>query len=131
MFSANDIINLKEVVYNQGSWNQHTSISIEANDNARTDESTIKKYTNMLSSAISEHSPSVCHVAQKETENSFSVFQLVEKICIAGHFSNENSSSNVEIFSPQLLDMDKILRVTREFFKCDELEVTTFSKGAV
>jgi hypothetical protein len=131
MFTANDIINLKEVVYHQGSWNQHTSIAIEGSDNARTDESTIKNYTKILSSVISEHSPSVCHVAQKETENSFSVFQLVEKICIAGHFSGEKSVSNVEIFSPQILDMDKILRVTREFFNCDELEVTTFSKGAV
>jgi hypothetical protein len=130
MYTANDIINLKEVVYHQGSWNQHTSIVIEGRENGKSDVLSIKNYAKMLTSAISDHAPSICHVAQKETENSFSVFQLVEKICIAGHFSNELSSSNVEIFSPHILDIDKILRVTRDFFNCDELAVTTFSKGA-
>ncbi len=128
MFSANDIINLKEVVYHQGSWNQHTNIAIEGSNRTDQDESTIKTYAKMLSQVLSVHSHGECHVAQRETGKSYSIFQLVEKSCIAGNFSSEKSSANIEIFSSKNLDMDEVLRITREFFHCDGLEVTTFSK---
>lgn len=128
MFSANDIINLKEVVYHQGSWDQHTNITIEGSSRVSHDESTIKTFARMLSSAISRNTPGECHVAEKEAGNSYSIFQLVEKSCIAGNFSSEKSSSNVEIFSSKKLDLEEVLRITREFFNCEGLEVTTFSK---
>jgi hypothetical protein len=128
MFSANDIINLKEVVYHQGSWDQHTNITIEGSNRGYHDESAIKTYAKMLSNAISGNTSGECHVAEKETDNSYSIFQLVEKSCIAGNFSSKKSSSNVEIFSSKKLDLEEVLRITREFFNCDGLEVTTFSK---
>ena len=52
MFTVNDIINLKEVVYHQGSWDQHTSIAIEGSNRFVPDASTVKSYAKLLSDAI-------------------------------------------------------------------------------
>lgn len=128
MFSAKDIINLKDIMYHQGSWNSYTSISIEGSKVGFANESIIKKYTKLVSSLISE-SESVCHVAKKETGCSYSSFQIVDKSCIAGNFSTEKPNSNVEIFSSNKLNLDEILKITKEFFDCEDLNVSTFSKA--
>lgn len=128
MFTVNDIINLKEVVYHQGSWDQHTSIAIEGSNRFVPDASTVKSYAKLLSDAISAHVPGKFHIAEKESGKSYSIFQLVDKSCIAGSFSSEKSSSNIEIFSSKKLDLEAVLKITREFFNCEGLEVKTFSK---
>ncbi|HMV43981.1 MAG TPA: hypothetical protein PK079_14060 [Leptospiraceae bacterium] len=128
MFSAKDIINLKDVFYHQGSWKNYTSISIEGSKVGIKDESSVKKYVQMVGETIS-NSDSVCHVAKKETDHSFSSFQVLEKSCIAGHFPIEKPTSNIEIFSSHSLNLEEILKITQDYFNCENLSVSTYSKA--
>ena len=126
MFNTKDIANLKEVVHNQGSWHNHTHIAIENSGKMTKDESAIKHFTKLLTDAISSHKPGQFFFAKKE--ESFSTFQLVENSCIAGDFSFENPKSSLEIFSSNQLNLEEVLRITREFFSGSALEVTSFQK---
>jgi hypothetical protein len=129
MFSTKDIANLKEVVHNQGSWDNHTHITIEhPKKNLAQDGEAIQEFTKLLSDAISIQRPGKCYIAKKDQGNAYSTFQLIENSCIAGDFSTENPKSSVEIFSSKKLNLEEVLRITREFFKSDGLQVTTFQK---
>ena len=131
MFSMKDIANLKEVIHNQGSWDNHTSILIEHSDSKIIkDESAIIHYAKMLSDVISIQKPGKCYIAQRIEAKEYSMFQLVENSCIAGDISLDKPKSSVEIFTSKNLNLEEVLRITKEFFDTPFLEVTTFLKVA-
>ena len=74
MFSMKDIANLKEVIHNQGSWDNHTSILIEHSDSKIIkDESAIIHYAKMLSDVISIETWKMLHRAKDRSQRIFHV----------------------------------------------------------
>ena len=59
----------------------------------------------------------------------FSAVQLIETSCISGHFSEENNSIYIDIFSCKWYDQEKAVEFTKEFFGAENVKFNIVLRG--
>jgi hypothetical protein len=109
---------LKDIFYQQGSWQNHVHLSFTIQNNQNIDV-----YLEVLQKLIySEAKPKIY---SSEDSN---YFKLLKDVCLTADFSRLPSAKLDIFYSKSILNPKPIEELTSSVFGCDSIQVETFQK---
>ena len=112
----------------KGPWGWSTSLDLKKCNNKIKDKDDIKDYVYQLCDLIEMKRFGECKIVHFGSENKtgYSMIQLIETSNITGHFTDEDNSAYIDIFSCKEYDVLDLERFTKKFFEAESfVSITT------
>jgi S-adenosylmethionine/arginine decarboxylase-like enzyme len=99
-------------------WGYSTSLDLKKCNYKIKDKADIKDYVLQLCDIIDMKRFGPCHIHKFGTDNKegYSMVQLIETSNITGHFTEQDNSAYIDIFSCKEYDVLELERFTKKFF---------------